>query len=198
MTIGTGAQVGRFAVETTGIAGLLVARMTQVKDGRGTIREFFRGSSWADAGVVVPLPAQVNITETVQGAVRGMHAEHVTKLVAVAAGEAAGRYLDLRDGSSTWGRVEKVSLVPGVEVLVPAGVANGFQAVAPGATQFLYGFSAEWRADLPGLAVTPLDQGVGLDWPLPLDRDDLTRISAKDATAPTLASLRSAIGRPTG
>ena len=85
--------------------------------------------------------------------------------------------------------------VAGVEVLVPAGVANGFQATSPGVTQYLYGFSAEWRPDLPGMAVSPLDPALGLDWPIPVDPADRTQLSAKDAAAPTLASLS---GRPGG
>ena len=68
----------------------------------------------------------------------------MTKVVAVVAGEAFGAYLDLRSESPTRGVVETVALVPGVQVLVPSGVANGFQALVDG-TQYVYCFDKEWR-----------------------------------------------------
>ena len=90
---------------------------------------------------------QVNLTETyARGAVRGMHAESMTKLVTVAHGRACGIYVDARPDSPTFGIVDEVDLAPGVQVLVPSGVANGFQALAPG-TQYAYCFDREWSPD---------------------------------------------------
>ena len=91
-------------------------------------------------------------------------------------------------GSPTFGVVETVTLVPGVEVLVPAGVANGFQAVVDG-TQYLYCFDREWQPDMAGLACNPLDPALRIDWPVPIDPDDRSKVSAKDAAAPRLAEL---------
>ena len=179
-----------FDATETEIAGLWVLRMKQITDERGTVREFFRESALAEAGVPsLGRFRQINVTSTRQGGRRGMHAEEMDKLVAVVAGEAFGAYVDLRPGSATFGRVHTVTLSPGTQVLVPKGVGNGFQATAPGDTQYLYCFDQEWRPGMAGTAVTPLDPALGIDWPLPVDPEDPAQISAKDLAAPRLADL---------
>jgi dTDP-4-dehydrorhamnose 3,5-epimerase len=174
-----------FAVEDTEIEGLKVLRMKQVTDERGTAREFYRESSFLDAGLPSLGPwVQVNITETRQGALRGLHGEEMLKLVAVVEGEAFGAYLDARDDSPSRGKVVTVRLTKGTQVLVPRGVCNGFQAVSPGATQYLYCFDQEWRPGMAGVSVNPLDPELAIAWPLPIDVSDPAQISAKDASAP--------------
>lgn len=184
-----------FDVRPTSIEGLLVCTIKQVHDERGTVREFFRASALAEAldqhGIAPVGPwQQVNVTETRLGGLRGMHGEAMHKLVAVVAGKAFGAYVDTRPGSSTYGAVETVSLVPGVQVFVPAGVCNGFQVVED-RTQYLYCFDREWEPGMPGVAITPLDPALGIEWPVPVDVDDPAMLSAKDRDAPTLASLPS-------
>lgn len=182
------ASVVPFEVAGTAIEGLVVLTMKQVADERGTVREFFRASALADAGVAVPRWRQVNVTETVRGAVRGMHGEDMTKLVAVAAGRAHGAYVDARAGSPTRGVVVEVELVPGTQVLVPPGVCNGFQALEAG-TQFLYCFDREWAPDMPGVACSPLDPALAISWPIPVDADDPAQVSTKDRNAPAFGAL---------
>ena len=170
--------------QATPIEGLHVLTMKQVTDERGTIREFYRESAFTDAGLPSLGPwVQVNVTETRKGAVRGMHGEEMTKLVAVVSGRAHGAYIDTRPGSPTHGVVFEVDLVVGTQVLVPAGVANGFQAVEDG-TQYLYCFDAEWVPGMAGTSITPLDPTLGITWPLPVDPDDPAQLSVKDRDAP--------------
>jgi len=177
------------STEGTGIDGLVVVTMKQVTDERGTVREFYRESAFVDAGLPSLGPwVQVNVTETVRGAIRGMHGEAMTKLVSVASGRAHGAYVDVRSGSATFGAVVQVDLVPGVQVLVPPGVCNGFQALEDG-TQFLYCFDVEWQPGMAGVACTPLDPSLGIDWPIAVDPDDESQVSAKDRSAPRLAEL---------
>lgn len=177
------------STDATDIDGLVVVTMKQVTDERGTIREFYRESAFVDAGLPSLGPwVQVNVTETVRGAIRGMHGEAMTKLVSVASGRAHGAYVDVRSGSATFGAVVQVELVPGVQVLVPPGVCNGFQALEDG-TQFLYCFDVEWQPGMAGVACTPLDPALGIDWPIAVDPDDEAQVSAKDRSAPRLAEL---------
>ena len=181
-------QITEMSVEPTDIDGLVVITMKQVEDERGVVREFYRESSWVDSG----LPSlgkwlQMNVTETKQGALRGLHGEDMHKLVAVAAGSAFGAYVDARRDSRTFGKVVTVDLVPGRQVLVPKGVCNGFQSVSDGGTQYLYCFDAEWVPGMAGVAVNPLDAELGIEWPLPIDVEDPSIISAKDAAQPPFA-----------
>jgi dTDP-4-dehydrorhamnose 3,5-epimerase len=176
------------ATAATAIEGLFLITMRQATDERGTVREFYRESAFEAVSLGPWL--QVNVTETVQGGVRGLHAEDMDKLVAVVAGEAFGAYVDTRPASATFGTVVTSTLVPGAQVLVPRGVANGFQATATGATQYLYCFDHEWAPGMAGVACSPVDPALGIDWPLPIDLDDRSRISAKDLAAPPFADAR--------
>jgi len=178
------------SVNATAIDGLLVITMRQVTDERGTIREFYRASAF-DGRTLPHLGPwqQLNVTESGHGAVRGLHGEAMTKLVAVVHGEALGAYVDARPDSPTRGGVVTVTLHPGTQVLVPAGVCNGFQSISPAGTQYLYCFDAEWVAGMPGIAVNPLDPKLGIAWPIAVDVADRSQISAKDAGLPALADV---------
>jgi dTDP-4-dehydrorhamnose 3,5-epimerase len=177
-------SVVEFATQHTDIDGLVVVTMKQVTDERGTVRELFRRSTLAAVGVDLERIEQINVTETLRkGAVRGMHAEAMTKLVAVAHGRAHGMYVDARRHSSTFGAVVDVPLAPGTQVFVPSGVANGFQALAD-ATQYAYCFDTEWSPGMAGFGFTPLDPIVASRWPLPIDADDRSQLSLKDLQAP--------------
>jgi dTDP-4-dehydrorhamnose 3,5-epimerase len=183
-------SVRPFSATETAIAGLFVIEMKEDHHERGAVREFYRESAWIEAGLPSLGPwLQINVTETVRGALRGLHGENMYKLVAVVAGEAFGAYVDARPDSSTCGTVVTVRLVEGTQVLVPRGVCNGFQSVSAANTQYLYAFDSEWVPGMAGAAVNPLDPALGIPWPLPIDLDDPTAISAKDRGLPTLAEV---------
>lgn len=179
-----------FNTRKTAIAGLMVITCKQVEDERGTVREFYRESAFREAGLPSLGPwVQVNLTETRQGALRGLHGEHVSKLVGVASGEAFGAYVDARPDSSTRGELVTLELHVGTQVLVPVGVCNGFQSVSTGGTQYLYCFDVEWVPGMAGVSVDPLDPRLGIPWPLPVDRADRASVSKRDASLPSLAEV---------
>lgn len=179
-----------FTTRAGAIHGLVVIVMKQAGDDRGVVRELFRRSAFDGAGIEFGRIEQVNLTETYErGAVRGMHAESMTKLVTVAHGRARGLYADARQESPTFGVVEEVDLEPGVQVLVPTGVANGFQALTAG-TQYAYCFDREWSPAMPGIAFSPLDPLVADHWPLAFDATDRRYLSTKDLDAPAFAAVR--------
>jgi dTDP-4-dehydrorhamnose 3,5-epimerase len=185
-------EVVEYATRTTAIDGLVVITMKQVTDDRGTVRELFRRSAFEEAGFGgLGAFQQINVTETHRGGLRGMHAESMTKLVAVVAGEGFGAYVDLRSESPTYGSVATVDLVPGTQVLVPAGVGNGFQSLVDG-MQYAYCFDHEWRPGMAGVACNPLDPALGIVWPIAVDPDNRAQVSAKDLAAPLFAELAGA------
>jgi dTDP-4-dehydrorhamnose 3,5-epimerase len=180
-------QVDEMTAVETAIAGLWQLSTKSVTDERGTVREFFRASAFAAAGLDVPAAwAQMNLTSTRQGAVRGLHGEAMTKLVGIAAGAAFGAYVDARRASPTFGTVVTLELTVGVQALVPPGVCNGFQSVSADGCQYLYCFDAEWQPGMAGVAVNPLDPALAIAWPLP------PLVSAKDSSAPMFADADSA------
>ena len=178
--------MGDFAVETTGIDGLLVLTMKTGGDDRGIVREFFRASGWAEAGLPEHGPwLQVNVTESKAGAIRGLHGEAMTKLVAVVSGEGFGAYADARPASPTLGAVVTVALEPGRQVLVPQGVCNGYQSITD--TQYVYCFDNEWQPGMAGVAVSAFDPALAIPWPVAVDRANRAQLSEKDANLPTFA-----------
>lgn len=177
------------AMQATAIEGLYVIAPKQVTDERGTIRELVR-RSWLEERGLVSSFAQANNTLTHKGAVRGLHAEAMTKLVTVVFGRVFGAYVDIREGSATRGQVVTVEITPGTMVLVPQGVCNGFQALEE--SEYLYFFDREWTAGMPGSALAPLDPELGIEWPIPVDVDNRAMISEKDLNAPRYSAVRGA------
>ena len=185
----TGADARPFTVERTQIAGLVVIQMKQVSDPRGTVRELFRWSAMAEAGLEVGPWRQINVTETQRGAIRGLHGENMTKLVAVVSGEAFGAYVDARTGSPTTGRTVTVPLTLGTQVLVPPRVCNGFQSVSVEPTQYVYCFDHEWTPGMDGVAIHPFDPALAIPWPIAIDPNDPAMLSPKDAAQPALSTV---------
>ena len=184
-----------FAAETTAIDGLLVLTMKHSPaDERGLVREFCRSTAWAEAGLPGLGPwRQINVTESHRGAVRGLHGEAMTKLVAVIAGEGFGAYVDTRAQSPTFGSVATVDLTLGRQVLVPQGVCNGFQSLTE--TQYLYCFDNEWAPGMAGVAVSAVDPALGIQWPIPIDPADRSQLSEKDAGLPAFAEAVQAVAK---
>lgn len=187
------AGVEPMRVEATAIDGLVRIVTKSVTDARGTVREFFRTSGFAEHGVAVPERwAQINLTRTRFGAVRGLHGEAADKLIGIAAGTAFGAWLDARPDSPTRGTVVTGELAVGVQMFVPAGVCNGFQATSPDGCEYLYCFGVEWTPGMAGIAVTPLDPDLAIAWPVAIDASDPAQLSAKDAAAPSFAQAAGA------
>ena len=176
--------VTELSVSTTGIDGLLRIETKTVSDERGTVREFFRTSAYEGLGVPNRTWNQINVTFTRQGGLRGLHGESADKLIGIAWGTAYGAWLDARESSPTYGQVETMPLSVGLQMYVPAGVCNGFQATSAEGCQYLYCFSAEWTPSMPGVAFNPLDPALGIDWPIPVGPGSPGLISAKDLNAP--------------
>lgn len=181
-----------FVANDSNIEGLKIISAKMSTDDRGTVRELFRDSTYFE---VLPKTVkgwkQINLTKTKKGAVRGLHGEAMSKLVTVAYGAVFGAYVDTRPDSKTFGAVQTVHITPGIQVFVPQGVCNGFQALED--TEYLYFFDNEWTPGMPGTALCPLDPALGIEWPIAIDISNLNQISEKDSKAPTLKGLHSFI-----
>jgi len=183
-------HVVQMQTRETEIAGLVVITMKQVTDERGTVREFFRTSTYEQPLAGIATWRQVNVTETKYGAIRGLHGERMTKLVAIVSGSAFGAYLDAREHSPSYGEVVTVDLQPGTQVVVPAGVCNAFQSLSEAGTQYLYCFDDEWQPGMAGMAFSPLDEGLAITWPVAVDANDPAQVSEKDANAPKFSEVK--------
>ena len=126
----TARTCGPFSARPTAIDGLFLIEMKEARDERGTIREFYRESTFVEAGLPSLGPwLQVNITESKRGAIRGLHGEDMFKLVAIVAGEAFGAYVDTRPDSPSRGRRRDH---PAREGHAGAGAARRLQRIPVG------------------------------------------------------------------
>jgi dTDP-4-dehydrorhamnose 3,5-epimerase len=167
------------------IPGAFVLESSVWEDNRGFFREWFKLGDLEAAGIDFPIQ-QANLSMSKRNVVRGLHyslaPEGQAKLVTCAYGELDDVLVDVRMGSSVYGRVEVVHLSADEErsVLIPAGVAHGFCVTSEiGALTYL--LSSPFNAEME-LEVNPFDKVLNIPWPL--SGDAIT--SEKDAKAPTL------------
>lgn len=154
------------------IEGLKVIDLTVHEDARGWFKENWR-ASWD-----VITPVQQNMSFNAQKATtRGLHAEPWDKLVTVAAGRVFGGWMDLREGSPTFGDTYTHEIGPDTAVFVPRGVANGFQALVDD-TVYSYLVADYWSADAQYVNVSYKN----IDWPL-----EPINVSKKDQAHPMTA-----------
>ena len=172
--------------EPTSIPGAWVFTPTIHEDDRGLFLESYTARSLREAtGFQLEL-AQINISVSRQGVVRGLHACKVppgqAKYVQCVAGEVLDVVVDIDPGSATFGEHDSVILNDSERraVFISDGLAHGF-CVWSGSATVVYATSSPYNPE-EEFAINPLDSTVGISWGL--ERQLL--LSDKDRTAPTL------------
>ena len=176
------------SVAETGIGGLKVIDLAVHGDSRGWFKENWQRAKMTALGVPDLRVVQNNISyNDSRGVTRGIHAEPWDKFISVARGSVFGAWVDLREGSATYGRVYTTVLDPSKAIYVPRGVGNSFQALEDG-TAYTYLVDAHWSAELKGTYtfVNLADPELGIEWPIPLDE---ATVSEADLTHPMLADV---------
>jgi dTDP-4-dehydrorhamnose 3,5-epimerase len=184
-------------VDPLGIDGAWTFTPQVHLDDRGSFAEAFRGAEFADALGYELNVAQVNCSVSRRGVIRGIHYADVPpgqgKFVMCAAGAVLDVVVDLRAGSPQFGQWEAVHLDDRGRraVFVAEGLGHAFMALSEQAT-VLYLCTTAYA---PGRehGVNPLDPAIAIDWPLDAGGPVL---SAKDASAPTLAAALKAGALP--
>lgn len=176
------------AVTETGIAGLKVVELAVHGDERGWFKENWQRAKMIALGVPDLRVVQNNISyNDSRGVTRGVHAEPWDKFVSVARGSVFGAWVDLREGSATYGRTFTCTLDPSRAIYVPRGVGNSFQALEDG-TAYTYLVDAHWSAELKSTYtfVNLADPALGIDWPIPLSE---ATVSEADLAHPMLKDV---------
>jgi dTDP-4-dehydrorhamnose 3,5-epimerase len=117
-------------VQQTLIKGLMIIRLTEFTDSRGFFLETQKNSV-IEAALGRPHRfAQTNHSRSAANVLRSFHTESLDKLIYVANGTALFVAADLRPGSPTFGRHERIMMgdLPGerVRVFVSEGLSNAF------------------------------------------------------------------------
>lgn len=176
----------RFTITNLPLAGVKRVQRCYLGDERGFLSRLFCAQSFAALGWQQSI-AQINHTYTAkQGTVRGMHFQSPPyaemKLVTCIRGEVWDVALDLRAGSPTflqW-HAERLSAENACALLIPEGVAHGFQSLTSDA-ELLYCHSAPYQPEAEG-GICPTDPNLRIQWPLPV-----TEISKRDLNHPLIS-----------
>ena len=159
------------SVAETGIEGLKVVDLAVHGDSRGWFKENWQRAKMCALGIPDLRIVQNNISyNDSRGVTRGIHAEPWDKFISVARGSVFGAWVDLREGSETFGKVFTCTLDPSRAIYVPRGVGNSFQALEDG-TAYTYLVDAHWSLELKRTYtfVNLADPELAIEWPIPLD-----------------------------
>ena len=170
----------------------------QFPDDRGVFFEWYRFDALADA-IGHPLSLrQGNGSVSRKGVVRGIHFADVppsqAKYVTVAHGAVLDFVVDIRVGSPTFGQWDSVVLdtVDRRAIYIAEGLGHCFVALTDdAAVNYLV---SEVFSPTREHGITPLDETVGLEMPLPIDE---LLLSPKDVAAPTLLDAQASGLLPT-
>ncbi len=177
----------------TPIPGLTLWEIPVHGDNRGWFKENWQRAKMVAAGLPDFGPVQHNISfNDTAGTTRGIHAEPWDKYISVGFGRIFGAWVDLRRGP-TFGTVFTAELDPSRAVFVPRGVGNAFQTLEP-RTVYSYLVNDHYSPDAHYPSVHPGDEALGIAWPIPLERAEL---SAKDLAQGTLAQVTPVAPRKT-
>lgn len=152
------------------IAGAAVVHAEPRGDERGAFARWFCEEELAQL-LVGKHVVNINYSRTEDaGAIRGMHFQRrpslEMKLVRCLRGAVHDVIVDLRAGSPTFLQWHAERLDPSTMnmLVVPEGVAHGFQVIEPG-SEMLYLHTAHYAPNDEG-GVRYDDPAIGIDWPL--------------------------------
>jgi len=175
----------------TALEGVLIIEPRVFRDDRGYFFESFSQKEFDEK--VVPIlghPVQFvqdNESMSAYGVVRGLHFQlppHAqSKLVRCVRGAVLDVAVDIREGSSTFGRHVAVELTEENhrQLFIPSGLAHGFSVLSQEAV-FQYKCDNFYAPGHEG-GIYILDESLGIDWRIPADEMIL---SAKDLKHPRL------------
>jgi dTDP-4-dehydrorhamnose 3,5-epimerase len=122
-------------VKKTAFDGLFIIVPRIFEDNRGYFYESYNQETYQKTGIPY-IFVQDNQSESVKGVIRGLHYQLVpfaqTKLVRVITGTVFDVVVDLRKGSSTFGKWYGIELSDKnkLQLLVPQGFAHGFSVLS--------------------------------------------------------------------
>ena len=166
----------------TAIEGLLIIKPRVFEDARGYFFESFSQREFDEK--VAPIHfVQDNESTSSYGVMRGLHFQRPpytqSKLVRCVKGAVLDVAVDIRKGSPTYGQHVSIELSEEnrLQFFIPHGFAHGFSVITETAV-FQYkcdNFYAPQADD--GISI--LDQSLGIDWRIPVDRAILSEKDTK-------------------
>lgn len=169
----------------TPIKDLIVVRPDVFADSRGYFTELYNENRYRAYGIDNNF-VQDNLSRSSYGVVRGLHLQKgesaQAKLVKVIVGKVWDVAVDLRQGSSTYGKWFGVELSDEnhLQFLIPRGFAHGFSVLSPMAI-FSYKCDNLYDKQAEG-GIIYNDPTLAIDWKVPVGE---MIVSDKDLLLPT-------------
>jgi len=169
----------------TPIKDLIVVRPDVFADSRGYFTELYNENRYRAYGIDNNF-VQDNLSRSSYGVVRGLHLQKgesaQAKLVKVIVGKVWDVAVDLRQGSSTYGKWFGVELSDEnhLQFIIPRGFAHGFSVLSPTAI-FSYKCDNLYDKQAEG-GIIYNDPTLAIDWKVPVDK---MIVSDKDLLLPT-------------
>lgn len=188
-------ESGNFTFTKTSIEGVIIVDVRSHGDDRGYFMETYKQPDFIKGGIDVDF-VQDNQSLSTRGVLRGLHfqIDHPqSKLVRVVSGKVFDVAVDLRKGSSTYGKWEGVILSAENkrQFFIPQGFAHGFLVLSD-AAEFCYKCDDIYHPNDEG-GLMWNDPAIGIEWPaLEGDREfDAAKIilSDKDRLHPAFETL---------
>lgn len=172
----------KLQVTPTTIPDVLVLEPKLIGDSRGWFMESFNANDFIKATGLDVQFLQDNHSFSRQWTLRGMHYQikHTQgKLVRVTAGKVFDVVVDLRKGSSAFGKWVGIELSAENrrQLWIPPGFAHGFLVLSENA-EFLYK-TTDYYDPSGEACLSWCDPTVAIEWPIPLGKQAL--LNAKDA-----------------
>jgi dTDP-4-dehydrorhamnose 3,5-epimerase/reductase len=170
----------------TPIPGLVIFDLTVFGDNRGWFKENWQRQKMTALGLPDFGPVQNNFSfNNSKGVLRGIHAEPWDKFISVGSGRFFGAWVDIREGSSTFGTTFTAEIDASKAIFVPAGVANSYLTLEDN-TVYSYLVNDHWYPDASYTFINAADPDLKIVWPIPLDQCEL---SEKDKKHPMFKDI---------
>jgi dTDP-4-dehydrorhamnose 3,5-epimerase len=188
--------MGNFSSERLSIPDVIFLRVRKFPDARGYFLETFRKSDFAHMGIGCAFVQDNQAFSAQLGTIRGLHFQappHAqAKLVRVLHGAVYDVAVDLRCGSSTYGKWcgARLTADGGEQIFVPRGFAHGYCTLEP-ETVVAYKVDA-YYAPQSEAGLIWNDPEIGIDWTIPPSR---VLVSDKDSKLPQLRSFHTPFKR---
>ena len=173
-------------VSKSPIDGLIIIEPKVFRDSRGLFYEVYSESRYKEHGVSARF-VQDNHSVSEKGVLRGLHYQvnpGQDKLVRVVRGEVFDVAVDIRKGSSTYGKWWGLSLseANNLQLYIPVGFAHGFCVLSDSA-EVLYKCS-DYYSPQNERGIIWNDPDLAIDWPI-----ENPTLSEKDIEYPNFSAL---------
>ena len=177
-------ESGNFTFTSTEIEGVKIIDVKSYGDARGYFMETYKKPDFVAGGIDVDF-VQDNQSASTYGVLRGLHFQinhPQSKLVRVISGEVFDVAVDLREGSSTYGKWVGVLLSAENkrQFFIPRGFAHGFLVLSETA-EFCYKCDDIYHPNDEG-GLMWNDPALGIEWPIPAGME--LNLSEKDQRHP--------------